>query len=139
MADSTTMTAASGQQYDRREEANPNIKELIEKNPELKAIDERMQAMLQKFRQDLEPFLASASEDPELLEDTKEIENCFAGLHKITDFVGARGDKPLPPWSEAKTTLGIVGMSERDKRELKELQELDDTEHKDYTRELLGE
>ncbi|KAK4891843.1 hypothetical protein LTR27_009542 [Elasticomyces elasticus] len=117
----------------------PGMKELIEKNPQLKVIDGRMQAMFQKFRQDLEPLLASAREDPELMEDKKkQLEDCFAGLHKINDFVGARGNKPLPPWSEAKKTLGIVGMSERDKRELEHLRELEDAEHIDYTRELLG-
>ncbi|KAK4948825.1 hypothetical protein LTR10_012198 [Elasticomyces elasticus] len=68
-----------------------DLAELIEKNPQRKAIDERMQAMFQKFRKDLELFNASASDDPELMEDTKkQIENCFAGLHKIHDFVGAR-------------------------------------------------
>ncbi|KAK5693169.1 hypothetical protein LTR97_010645 [Elasticomyces elasticus] len=117
-----------------------DLAELIEKNPELKAVDERMQAMLQKFRQDLEPLLTSASGDPELMVDTrKQLEYCFAGLHKINDFVGARSNKPLPPWSEAKKTLGIVGMSESDKKELKKLQESDDARHEDYTRELLSE
>ncbi|KAK5727763.1 hypothetical protein LTR17_012525 [Elasticomyces elasticus] len=125
MADSTTSTAAVGQvsSMTAGTSSNPDIEELIENNPELKAVDERMQALFQKFRQDLEPL----------------IENCFAQLHKITDFVGARRGETLPPWSEAKKAMGIFGMSESDKKELKELQDLEDAEHKNYTRELLGE
>ncbi|KAK3637654.1 hypothetical protein LTR56_013486 [Elasticomyces elasticus] len=141
MADIATTTAAAGQVSSMTDKtgSNPGIQEPIEKNPELKAIDERMQAMFQMFRQDLEPLIASAGEDPELMEDTKkQLEDCFAGLHKINDFVGARGNKPLPAWSEAKKTLGIVWMSESEKKELKQLRESDDARHEDYTRELLG-
>ncbi|KAK3635203.1 hypothetical protein LTR56_014812 [Elasticomyces elasticus] len=118
---------------------NPDIRELIEKNTQLKVIDERMQAMFQKFRKDQEPLIASESDDPELMEGTqKQIENCFAELHKITDFVGARRGEPLPPWIEAKKALDIVGMSEIDNKELKKLQESDDARHEDHKRELLG-